>query len=200
MSEIKFEWKREWLTPLLLQAVGGVILNWSRVDHEIIKLCEHVWRVEFPTTRVPRPFNARTTTLLTFARKLYLNEPEEFRIFAWYIQRLRTLNDSRDDVAHGTPGIVTKHGKSSECLMVPFPSRATEFRPITIRQIENLSLKLDALASETSWVSGAVSRAIMASSSGIYRELIDGEWRRLTMYNRTPRLPRDSLPPPSFRA
>jgi hypothetical protein len=100
------------MTPRLLSAIGSAVIYWAMIDHRIIEVCEFAWRTSHPGERVPRSFDIRIAGLKEIAASIYKNEPDEYRIFSWYVQRLRTLNGRRDDLAHGLPGKVTKKGRT----------------------------------------------------------------------------------------
>lgn len=201
MSTVTFHWRHDWITPRLLTAVGAVVLEWAMIDQQITDMCGRFWFNKYPGQRIPRAFDKRSTELLARAKELYAQEPDECRIFAWYIQRLKTLNGKRDDLCHGTPGRVAKDdGKFYDCLMVPFPSRATKYERMTVDDIERLLNDLKNLSRETGTVSWAFSEALDASSGNksIWRE--PGGWTLVTMDNRSPRLPRENPPPATFQA
>lgn len=98
--------------------------------------------------RVPRSFDIRIAGLKEIAASIYKNEPDEYRIFSWYVQRLRTLNGRRDDLAHGLPGKVTKKGRTYDGIKIPFPSRDTKYSELTVEDIEELAEDLKAMEGE----------------------------------------------------
>lgn len=181
-------------------AVGRVILQWAWIDHDITRMCEFAWWNDFPDQKIPRAFNARVKGLKQVAKRIYKDEPDEYRVFCWFIQRLRNANDRRDDLAHGRPGIASiDGGEEFECLMVPFPSRETKYEPMRVDQIERLHRDLSTITIELRTVSWAFSQALQASSGNISTWQEPDGWTRLTMANRSPKLPREHPPPPTFQ-
>ena len=101
------------IDPALAQAIGEVIVWWARLDTIITSTCMSFWTIAHQRGgKMPQSFRTRATHLKNFAKALYANEPEEYRAMAWFIQRVRTINDKRDDIAHGNPGIITRNGRS----------------------------------------------------------------------------------------
>jgi hypothetical protein len=197
---IRFEWRVEYLTHELLINLGFIIIKWAWIDHEITQMCESFWFSEHPDKQLPQSFSKRATILQGFVADLYLTrEPDEYRIFAWYLQRVRTVNGKRDNLAHGRFGKITRRGRTYDALSVPVPSGANKYIPMSMKAIERLAEEINDLLSETPEVSYALSRARAASSSReIHRALVDGEWTQLTWDNRSPKLPRRHLPPSTW--
>jgi hypothetical protein len=105
---VGFHWHHEWNTPRLRMAVGDVSLEWASLDTEITRICETCWHRAYPDERgVPRPFDKRQKGLRAFGKSLYVAEPDEFLIWAWFFERIKKANFERDDIAHGIPGKVT---------------------------------------------------------------------------------------------
>ena len=196
---IGFHWHSDWMTPRLLSAIGSAVIYWAMIDHRIIEVCEFAWRTSHPGERVPRSFDIRIAGLKEIAASIYKNEPDEYRIFSWYVQRLRTLNGRRDDLAHGLPGKVTKKGRTYDGIKIPFPSRDTKYSELTVEDIEELAEDLKAMEGETYQVSMALLQALQASSGNISIWQDPDGWAPLTKDNRSPKLPRENLPPPTFR-
>lgn len=197
---VQFEWQYEYLTPQLINYVGFIVIKWAWLDHEITRMCETFWFNTHPDDRLPQSFSNRADILQQFAADLYLTrEPEEYRVFAWYLQRVRTVNGKRDDLAHGQHGKITKRGRTYEGLAVPSPGGNVKYIPMSIRAIENLVREIDDLLRESSAVSWALYRARAAAAPNEkHRELVDGVWTLLTWDNRSPKLPRWRLPPSTW--
>ena len=198
-----FRWTIESITPRLLQTVGYIILEWSMIDHEVTRMCELFWFNAHPGEKLSRRFDRRVTILKDFVKELYTkeypNEPDEYRIFAWYLQRLKTSNGKRDALAHGLPGTITEGRRKFEGLMVPEPSRNARFVQMSLTDIDKLAEEMRNLHIETIQVSTAISKAQAAASPNKSAGLIDGVWTQLTKENRSPKLPRGNLPPPTFQ-
>jgi hypothetical protein len=137
--------------------------------------------------------------LRKLAKSLYANEPEEHRLFRWYLHRLAMLDSKRDDIAHGIPGTITRGRFVYEGLMVPFPSKPTRIPQMSVEDIEQLGRDLESMDDETDDVSEAVTQALQASSGNTEVWQEPHGWTRLTMDNRGPRLPRTNLPPPTWQ-
>jgi hypothetical protein len=203
MTNIHFQARYEWMTPRLQAAVGRVIIEWAGIDASVTEICDRFWPDVHPREGIPRPFVRRSKELKDYGRSLYLDklqEPDEWRTFAWYVQRLRTLNDQRDDIAHGQPGLITKNGKQFEGLMVPYPSRETKFVEQTVLDIEELAETLQAIRNETGQVRHAFWLAHEAASPDRQVWQARNGWTQLTKENRSPMLPRWHHPPATFQA
>lgn len=197
---VTFHWHYEMNSPRLLMAVGSVILEWSWIDHDITKICEFVWHFKYPKQSVPRAFNARIKGLKEVYKTIYASEPDEYRQLCWFIQRLRDINNRRDDLAHGRPGRAQiNDGDWFECLMVPFPSRDTKYTPMNVEGIEKLHSDLKLITNEVRDVSDALTVALQASSGNISTWQDPHGLMPLTMANRSPMIPRLNAPPPTFR-
>ena len=202
MTNIKFEARYEWMTPRLQTAVGRVIIEWAGVDHELTTLCENFWVDVHPNDKISRSFETRSRSAKDYGKILYLEklqEPEEWRFFAWYIERLRDLNNQRDDIAHGQPGLITRNEKQFEGLMVPRPSKETRFVESTVSDIEILADKLGQLRGEASQVAHAFWAAHVAASPHRQAWRAQNGWQQITKDNRSPMLPRWNVPPLTFR-
>jgi hypothetical protein len=201
MREISFHWKAEWITPRLVTSIGRLVLEWSGIDHEVTRMCQGFWLRKYGDQGIPRSFDRRSVELKGYAAELYANEPDEYRVFSWYLQRLRTINGKRDDIVHGMPGKVTKGGREFEGLMVPFPSRPTKFIPMAIQDIEQVLEELRSLHIETGQVAYAIYIAAQVAS---LREIPNpptlGGLLPSTTGPRSPMLPRWHPPPPTFQA
>jgi hypothetical protein len=203
MTNVHFQARYEWMTPRLQSAVGRVIIEWAGIDAGVTDICQNFWVDEHPQVTIPRPFDKRSKAIKDYGRKLYLEklqERDEWRFFAWYIQRLRTLNDRRDDIAHGQPGLITKDGKQFEGLMVPRPSKETRFVEQTILDIEDLGQQLTAILGEATQVAYAFWAAHVAASPHRQAWRVQNGWTQITKENRSPKLSRWNVPPPTFRA
>lgn len=199
MTDVNFHWTHDAMTPRLLAAVGQVVVYWAMIDARITEMCGIFWHKEHPGQGIPRAFNAWTKQLKAYAAKLYADEPGEFRIFAWYIERLRAHNKKRNDLAHGTPGRVTRDGKQFDGLMVPFPSRGTKFVSMTVNDIEQLGQELIQFNGETCFVSGALVMAHNVASPDIQVWQGPDASILVTKEHRSPKLPRWHPPPPTFQ-
>jgi len=197
---VSFHWKRESITPRLQQAVGAVVLEWTLVDEIITDILGSFWLHHRREDKIPRPFDIRRKLLRDFGGDLYRSEPDELRIFAWYLDRLSRINSDRDDICHGIPGIVTLRKKSYACLAIRHPSKETRYKPISIGAIERFAASLMRFHSETGQVGQAIGVALQASSRSVrVWKTGDDQPHLLTPENRHPRLPRQVPPPPSFR-
>lgn len=199
-NTIQFSWRPEFLTTQLVQDVGSIVLTWAWIDHEISRMCQMFWLKEHPEERLPQSFDTRANILKIFAKALYVpREPAEYRIFVWFIQRIKAANGKRDDLAHGIHGLITKNGRTREGLLVPHPSRKTDYIPMTAAQIGKFNEELSTLNREVKWVGLAFSQAVQATSPHKSFGLIDGVWTQDTWDNRSPKLPQLIPPPPTFR-
>jgi hypothetical protein len=198
MSQITFHWQASEQTPELLTAVGLVTLTWARIDWTITNILELFWRDNKAGQPMPRSFDQRIAYLEEFLTPLYHTEPDELRTFLWYLQRLKTANGNRDDVAHGIVGKITKGSRTYSGLMVPFPSKETKYPAFNLDQIKKLGRRLEDLETETAHVSSALREVREASLPNIRVWRDPDGWLRPTMENRTRRLPRKHLPPPTF--
>jgi hypothetical protein len=118
---------------------------WALIDWDIQRLCEFLWPIHPPGQEIVRSFDKRAETLAEIARKLYAAEPDEWRTFAWLLQRLKTANGRRDAICHGIPGTKKIAGKEIDSLLIPFPARPTKYSPISVLAIEQLAALLDDL-------------------------------------------------------
>ena len=180
-------------------AVGSITLDWAMIDHDVTNMVQYFWHEKNPGETIPRPFDKRIRHLRGFADTVYADEPDEWIVFRWYLQRLKTANGKRDAIAHGMPGIITKGKRNYRGLMVPYPSKPTEYVPMTIKDLLGLVDTLSHLHAETATVSSALWAAQAASSPNKHFSQVRGKWTRLTKENRSPMLPRDHLPPSTFR-
>jgi len=202
MADFQFHADFNTITPRLEAAVGRVILEWAVIDDCITQLCHTFWCEAHPNDAVPRPFDKRSKAAKSFAKIMYLDrlkEPDEWVTFAWYIQRLRNLNDKRDDIAHGHPGRITVAGKSFDGLMIPRPWRKTRFEKQSLSDIEQLGEDLRRIRAETLEVSYAFYQAHAASSPNKQAWQDQNGWKQVTKENRSPKLPRWNVPPPTFQ-
>jgi hypothetical protein len=199
-ERIEFHWTTEYVTPLVVTSVGSIIIQWAWLDHEITSMCQLFWRTSHPDEALPQSFSNRADILQQFAADLYLSrEPEEYRIFAWFLQRVRSANGQRDDLAHGQYGMITKGGRKYEGLMVPIPSGSYKYPQMSMKKMQTLAEEIPELLREASQVSYALYKArAAASSQETHREQVDGVWTRLTWDNRNPKLPRWRPPPPTW--
>ena len=187
------------MTPELLQTVGEIIVYWAMIDDQITRILGPFWFDHHPEERMPRSFDRRINRLVDILTPMYVYEPDEYRIFKWYVHRLKTANGQRDDISHGIPGSFTRKGRTLTGLMVPFPSRKTKYVPQSLKNIKALSKTLQALQSETVYVSLALGAVRDASLPDIRVWRDPGGWTQITMENRDPMLPRDIPPPPTFQ-
>jgi hypothetical protein len=199
---IRFQWHHEWITDRLTMAIGSVILKWAMLDADFSRVCQTYWFKEHALTEpMPQSFKNRTRNLIPAIRKLYTNEPDEFRQFSWFIQRLRIANSERDDLAHGQYGKATVDGREFEGLLVHHPAAATRAVPMTVFDIEALGQEVQNLHTEMSQVSMALH---VASQVAALRDIPNpptlGGLLPSTTGPRSPMQPRWSLPPPTFRA
>ncbi len=195
----EFHWMRKSITAELLQAVGGVTLWWAMVDAAVTDMVRIFWHNKHPDQPIPKPFDRRIRNLRDFAAELLAAEPEELRLFRWFLQRVKAANGERDAVAHGTLGTVKQHGREYSALMVPKPSGTTNYVPMTPDKITKLAETIDALHSEATHVQSALIVALNASSQDKHHSLVDGKWTLLTWGNRNPRMPTDHPPPATFQ-
>lgn len=200
MAKTEFHWQRSDITPDFLMAVGGVTLNWAQVDNEVTRILQPFWFDAHPEKRMPRSFDKRVGNLVKIVEPLYADEPEERRIFKWYIQRLKDANGQRDNIAHGIPGTITKGGRTFQGLMVPYPSREPTYAPKPLDDVAALAKTIDALWRETLDVTAALYAVRNAASGNIRVWQNPDGWSLVTMDNRSPRLPLTIPPPPTFRA
>lgn len=197
MSVINFHWKRSDITPDLLMAVGAVMLNWSMVDDQISNALIPFWVDAKPNERIPRSFDRRINGLVDLISPFYSGEPDEYRIFMWFIQRIKDANGRRDNIAHGIPGTITKKGRTYKGLMIPEHSREATYSPMPFNKITELAETIDELITECGSVTSALWAVRSASrSERIWRES-DG-WKTVTMDNRSPKLPCLRTPPQTF--
>lgn len=190
------------MTPDLLMAVGAVVLEWAMIDDAVTKTLELFWFHHRPEERIPRSFDRRVGHLLEFGDALYANEysneVEERRLFRWFIQRLRTANGRRDDIAHGIPGTITIGKKRpAKGLRIPFPSRLHRYVFVKLEHVKALAIELQQLHVECTNVSSALWAAFTASLPN-RRSWSDrnGVWTLLTKENRQYRMP-SSIPVPA---
>lgn len=198
MNQTTFHWQQSDMTPELLELIGWVTIQWSIIDNEVTRILEPFWLKNTPNERMPRSFDKRIQHLTDSVRPLYADEPEEERTFLWFVHRLKDVNGRRDQLAHGIPGTIKKGRREYVGLMVPFPSNRTKYVPMSLAQIKKLASALTQIRHET-WQVGSAINAVLAASSGnrsVWRDP-DG-WTRITMDNRSPMLPRDHPPPPTF--
>lgn len=197
---VRFEWRQEYVTPELLCNVGAIVIKWAWLDHEVTAMCDLFWVEAHPEQKLPQSFGARANILQQFGEHLYLaREPEEYRLLAWFLQRSKTVWGKRDDLAHGRFGMITRRGRTCEGFQIPVPGGNTKYIPMSREKIAALSLEIDNLLRESHQVSHALYLARVASSSQqTQRTLIDGVWMQLTWENRSPKLPRENLPPPTW--
>jgi hypothetical protein len=203
MTNVQFQAHYEWMTPRLQAAVGCVIIEWAGIDAGLTHICENFWVDVHPNDTIPRPFDKRSKAIKDYGRTLYLDklqEEDEWRFFSWYIERLRNLNNRRDDIAHGQPGLIIKDGKQFEGLMVPRPSKETRFVEQTVLDIEDLAQQLTTMRGETTQVAYAFWSAHIAASPHRQAWRNQSGWTLITKENRNPRLPRWNVPPPTFQA
>ena len=199
MSEVSFHWERKNITPPLLMAVGSITLDWAMIDHDVTRMIQSFWYEKHPRKTIPRPFDKRSRFLRDFADTVYADEPDEWIVFRWYLQRLKDANGKRDALAHGMPGMVIKGKRKYRGLMVPHPAKSATYVPMTIREVVGLAATILNLHAETSAVSTALSMAQAASSPNKHFSQVDGKWTQLTKENRSPILPRMVPLPPTFR-
>jgi hypothetical protein len=201
-TEILFHWHYENITPRLVIAVGTIILEWAMIDAEVTSMLRLFWTRKRDNERPPKSFDRRVKNLIEFADDLYGNvlaEPDEQRVFRWYIQRLRCASGRRDDIAHGMPGTITQHGRTYEGLQVPHPVGSTRFVPFSTDDIIRFVGDVMALHHETREVSHALYLALMAASPGTLRVQTPDGFLPVTKENRGLKLPRWQPPPPTFR-
>ncbi len=196
---VTFKWSLQNITPELEQRVGHIILQWAMIDHQIVDTASLVWPYIHPGQRPPNQFTKRVNLLLDYAKRLYANEPEELLIFGWFIQRLKQAGGIRDAIAHGQPGIIGQHGREYPGLMVPEAGRGNRYVPLSEEKIADLCKTLDAMVWEATEVRVAFCEAHIASLPNKLQRLTDGEWKTVTMDNRSPKLPQRHRPPPTFR-
>jgi hypothetical protein len=182
-------------------AVGSVSIEWAIVDDCITQILWSLWFYEHQQTeRPPRSFDRRIAELKRLVKLLDQNEPDEFRTYAWFDQRLRTANGKRDNIAHGVPGRMTKNGKEYEALQIPFPSQVIpKYAHSTIDDVEDLAVELKELCLEASSIHVAIWAALVASSQNISNGPAPYGLKPVGPDSR-PMLPRDNLPPPTFQA
>lgn len=200
MSAINFHWQRQDVTPRLLLAVGAVTLEWAMIDFEIIRMVQAYWADKCPGKQIPRAFDKRIAFLRNLGDSVYGDEPDEWIVFRWFLQRLKTSNGRRDAIAHGLPGKITKGKRTYRGLMVPRSSGAPRYVPMTTVEIEHLAETFRDLLIETSLVAHALSLAYVAASPNRRQySQVRGKWTRLTKDNRDHMLPRFHPPPATFR-
>ena len=154
---VSFRWARKDITPPLLMAVGSIILDWAMIDNEVTKMVNLFWHKKHPGEKIPQPFDKRIRHLRDFADTVYADEPDEWIVFRWYLQRLKDANGKRDAIAHGMPGMITKGKRKYRGLMVPHPSKPTTYVPMTVKDVVRLSETILTLHAETSTISRALS-------------------------------------------
>ncbi|MFZ1813223.1 MAG: hypothetical protein WBO55_11780 [Rhizobiaceae bacterium] len=198
-----FRWSRLAITDDMLKAVANVVLEWSMLEQDFIKLTRVFWHHYGAGSSIPRSFDARKKALRDFSRTLYAEEPEELRAFLWFLQRLADANGKRDDICHGIPGEVRRRGKTYKCLAIYHPSKPTRYTPVSVARIKRLHAELIKLDNELSEVMAATDVAIQASrvASGETRVWQGFSSHRydLTPGNRSPMLPKHVPPPATFR-
>lgn len=200
MAQTTFHWKLSDITPELLMAVGAVTLNWAQADNSITQILQIFWANDRPNERMPRSFDKRVDNLVEFVEPLLASEPDELRVFRWYIQRLRDANGKRDSISHGIPGTITKNGRTFQGLMVPHPSKRTIHIPLPPDDISDVAKTIGGLWEETIiGVYPALIALWQAASGNIRTRQSPDEWKQVTMDNRSPRLPRSCPPPPTFQ-
>jgi hypothetical protein len=189
------------ITPMLEAAVGRVILEWTTIDHLVTGKCELFWQDMHPGDRIPRPFDKRAKAFKDYGRHLFidrLNSPDEWLTLAWFIERLRNLSYRRDDIAHGFAGEITQNGKTYEGLMVPRPSHETRLVPLSTEDVVRFGYELRAFRVEFIELSHPFYLAHVAAWPD-RRGTLGPDGLPVTKENRSLRLPRRGVPPPSFR-
>lgn len=165
-----FHWKREWVTPELLQAVGTIVLEWAMIDNEVTDMCKTFWSLERRGEVLPRAFDKRIDLLNERGLKLFADFPEELHVWKWFVQRIKTLNGRRDAVAHGVPGRITLRDKQQKDIrtfdgvLVEHPSKDTKLIPLSIGQIAQLADDIVRLHDEIGNVRYAFSNAVSVST------------------------------------
>lgn len=205
MTTTGFHWSIDVITPRLKQEVGSIVLYWALIEWQFTEICERFWRESNPgREKLPPRFDRRAAILLdqvkAFYAKEYPDEPEEFRQFAWFMQRLKTANGKRDALVHGLPGVASINGRKFPAIETRYPSEDAKYVQMSLDDIGNLDLEIWRLYAETCKVSRALNRALDAASPNKSRQLVGGEYVLLTKQNRDPKLPRETPPPPTFRS
>lgn len=169
------------MTPRLLAAIGMVGVRWVHLDKEVTHMSNPFWAEHHPTQRMPRPFDKRADFLNDCAKSLYTNDQNEYRIFGWYLHRLRAANSARDNICHGIPGIVAR------------------YKPQTVEDIESLADQLDRFMIESMRVTQALWAARSALLQGMSaRPSLDASTPPKPDHH-SPKLPRENRPPSTFR-
>ncbi|MFZ5717384.1 MAG: hypothetical protein ACOY3N_31530 [Bradyrhizobium sp.] len=183
-------------------AVGNVTIQWAVIDHLVTQMLWHLWFYEHSQAeRPPRSFDRRIAELKRLTKILYQNEPDEFRTYSWFDQRIRSANGRRDDITHGIPGVMSKNGKEYEVLHIQFPSQIMpKYSHSSVESVEQLAEELKALYLEAVNVFYAISTALVASSQNTVTGPAPYGLKPAIPGNRSPRLPRENLPPPTFQA
>lgn len=201
-----FQWSRASITPDLLRAVGAVTVWWAFLDQDVTRLATGFWLVEHPQERMPREFIRRANYLRRVADDIYLDklkEPDEHRQFYWFMKRVTDAHGLRDAVAHGLPGIATKGTRQFPALLIHPPSRPQEIKPLSSQKLNMLASEIEALFDEMSGVTEALEVARFSALLSTFPQMRAGlppeVLERYSPHSRSPKLPRLSRPPPTFR-
>lgn len=198
-DDLHFHWKLSDIDDQFIHTVGRIVIAWMPLDEAITEMCRAFVNTALPEKLMPKSFDGRVKFLGHYAKIMYANEPDEWRIFAWFLQRLKSSNGHRDAVVHGRFGMITKNGRSYEGLLVPNPTSPTATIPMTKANLLSLASELEALAREGLDVRFALTMAQSAYGSAIHHSMESGVWTRLTVENRKPRMPRSNVPPAGFK-
>jgi hypothetical protein len=187
----------------MLHAVGSVTVWWALLDQAITRFASNFWLGEHSQKLMPREFIRRAKYLRSMGEAIYinkLNEPDEYRQFCWFMKRITDAHGLRDAIAHGIPGTATQGKRRFRALLIHPPSRPHEIKPFSAKMLNKLAADIESLFDELSDVVFAVSVAHFATLPRPPGKLPPEVLALYSSESRSPKLPRLSLPPPTFSA
>jgi hypothetical protein len=178
------------VTPELAQAVGLVTLEWAMIQEQFGRSFALLWQSHHKEKKPPASFDKQMALWVALIETLFRSNPDYLNYCLDYVQRVRSANGQRDDIAHGVPGVIEKRGRSFFGLMVSRPLIAnTRMVQIDVPKITAIAFELRNLKHESSEVYWQVGLAHNASLPDILVLQDSRRWVHPSEVYRTPTPP-----------